>query len=271
MSDITNIEKRSFEKLLGMGSGYVSNFSNRTFKEFIFDSTGKRIYNVAYENGSGSKAQRLRAFWKTESNSIVAKLLNDLLVYVVELGVDANLKQCLENCRRIILRLSQNMPVAEIGAITPNSAEKDFSLLAKSVREAIEKNEPETGLDRLHTFVTKYLRVLCQRHGISTEKDKPLHSLLGEYIKHLKQDGDVESEMTERILKTSISNLEAFNKVRNEQSLAHDNKILNYDESLLVFNHVASTIRFLESVEHRISSISKQTNNELPADDIIPF
>jgi hypothetical protein len=55
--------------------------------------------------------------------------------------------------------------------------------------------------------------------------------------------------MTERILKSSISVMEAFNDVRNVQSLAHDNPILNYDESLLVFNHVSSSIRFITSLE----------------------
>jgi hypothetical protein len=40
MADLTNIEKRQFEKLLGMSGGYVLNFSNRTFDEFVTDSTG---------------------------------------------------------------------------------------------------------------------------------------------------------------------------------------------------------------------------------------
>jgi hypothetical protein len=55
--------------------------------------------------------------------------------------------------------------------------------------------------------------------------------------------------MTLRILKSSISTFEAFNDVRNNQSLAHDNRILNYEESILIFNHVASSIRFLRSIE----------------------
>src|ERR1051325_8418637 len=62
-----------------------------------------------------------------------------------------------------------------------------------------------------------------------------LHSLFGEYVKRLKEHGHLESEMTARILKSSISTLEAFNDVRNNQSLAHDNPILNYDEALLIF------------------------------------
>ena len=269
MSDLSNIEKRNLERLFGMGSGYVLNFSNRTFEEFILDSTGKSIYDSKYDNASGSKANRLRAFWTVESNYVVAKLFGDLLQYVAELGVNPDQEQLHESCRRVVQRLSQSAPVPEIEAITPNTAEKDFATLAKSVREAIEKNEPESGLDRLHTFVVKYLRVICQKHEIRTEKDKPLHSLVGEYVKHLKVRSYIESDMTERILKSSISTLEAFNRVRNDRSFAHDNQILNYDESLLIFNHVASAIRFVEAVERRIAETEKQRSPE--QEDDIPF
>lgn len=251
MSDLSNIEKKNLEKLFGMISGYVLDFSNRTFEEFILDSTGKSIYDQKYDNASGSKANRLRAFWAVEPNYVVAKLLEDLLQYTVELGIKQEEQKLLDSCRRTVQRLAQNTAVPEIEAITPNNAEKDFVSLAKSVRESIEKNEPESGLDRLHTFVVKYMRVICQKHGITTEKDKPLHSLIGEYIKRLKEKGHIKSEMTERILKSSISTLEAFNRVRNDQSFAHDNEVLNYDESLFIFNHVASAIRFIEAIERR--------------------
>lgn len=254
MSDLTSLEKRNLERLLGMGSGYVLDFSNRTFDEFVSDSTGKNIYAGEYETGGGSKANRLRAFWSIESNYIVGKLLGDLLAYASERQISADEQPIVEGCRRIVQRLSVNHSVPEIDAITPNSAEKVFAVLAKAVRESIEKNEPESGLDRLHTFVVKYVRVLCEKRGITTERDKPLHSLVGEYIKRLKEAGDIESEMTERILKSSISILEAFNRVRNEQSFAHDNPILNYDESLLIFSHVTSAIKFIEGVEQRKTS-----------------
>ena len=77
--------------------------------------------------------------------------------------------------------------------------------------------------------------------------------------------------MTERILKSSISTLEAFNRVRNDRSFAHDNQILNYDESLLIFNHVASAIRFIEAVERRISGAGKQSASLSEQEDDIPF
>ncbi|MBU2416354.1 abortive infection family protein [Patescibacteria group bacterium] len=55
--------------------------------------------------------------------------------------------------------------------------------------------------------------------------------------------------MTEKILKSSISVLEAFNEVRNNKSFANDNHVLNYNESILIFNDMANVIRFIESID----------------------
>jgi hypothetical protein len=251
MSDLTNLEKRKFEQLLDMGGGCVMNFSNRTFAEFVIDSTGRDPYDPCYDYGS-SKANRLRGFWKYEGNAVVGKLMGDMLDYGVENGLLTGKDALLETCRRILTRLLQDSPVAEADALARISDDRDFDTVAKAVKEAIEKNEPEAGLDRLHTFVTKYLRTLCIAHDITVTRDKPLHSLFGEYVKRLRNNGHVESEMTARILRSSISTLEAFNDVRNNQSLAHDDPMLHYDEALLIFNYVASLIRFLRSIESRI-------------------
>jgi predicted nucleic-acid-binding Zn-ribbon protein len=62
MSSLTAVEKRRFEQFLGMASGYVLDFSNHSFQEFTRDSCGRDIYDELYNQGSGSKANRLRAF-----------------------------------------------------------------------------------------------------------------------------------------------------------------------------------------------------------------
>jgi hypothetical protein len=80
------MEKSKFEKLLGMETGYVLTFSNRSFAEFVRDSTGRDIYDERYDYASGSKANRLRAFWQKEENSVVGKLMNDMLDYRGEAG-----------------------------------------------------------------------------------------------------------------------------------------------------------------------------------------
>jgi hypothetical protein len=109
LSNLTQVEKRKFERLLGMGGGYVLNFSNRSFAEFIVDSTGLNIYDVRYEHASGSKANRLRKFWEVEGNGIVAKLLGDMLDYGFPVGVRKNetYTALQVECRQIIARLSQ--------------------------------------------------------------------------------------------------------------------------------------------------------------------
>ena len=256
MSDLTNLEKRQFEKVFRMSSGYVLDFSTRTFEEFVIDSTGLSIMEEKYNKDSGSKASRLRSFWSQEHNDVVARLLRDLMQCVSLDNATPEFQKAYDDCSRAIARLSGGNGLQEIVDLTPNSPEKEFAILARTVRESIERNEPEVGLDRLHTFAVKYLRVLCTERGISTDREKPLHSLAGEYVKALRDGRHLESEMTERILKSSISTLDAFNKVRNEQSLAHDNRMLNYDEALLIYSHVASAIRFIEALERRIASPS---------------
>lgn len=251
MANLTTQEKYKLEKLFSMGSGYVLGFSNRSFAEFVFDSIGKDIYDDAgtYSGGGDSKANRLRTFWRVEPNHVAGKLIADLVEHRREWSTEHGEGELLEDCRRIAERLQAGAPVTELGAITPQTAERDLELLVNQVRAAIDANHPEAALDRLHTFVVTYVRRRCDQRGIAYDKKKPLHSLFGEYRKNLKAHGHVESEMGDRILKSVTSTLDAFNDVRNNRSFAHDNPVLGYDEALLICNHVCSVIRFLNSIE----------------------
>jgi hypothetical protein len=289
VSDLTNLEKRKFERLFEMGGGYVLNFSNRTFDEFVTDTVGRSIYDSKYDGYGSSKANRLRAFWQAESNHVVGKLMGALIDYQNEVE-DENqksgnfyLKKKAEElqqsaslraeCRRIVTRLLQDQPVPELEALAAISDEKDFEVVARAVRDAIEKNEPESALDRLHTFVIKYVRTLCTERGLLVTRDKPLHSLFGEYVKSIEKSGKIESGMTLRILKSTISTLDAFNDVRNNRSLAHDNPILNYDEALLIFNHVASSVRFLSTLQRKNQAhkLFQEEASTPIIDDDVPF
>jgi hypothetical protein len=269
MADLSRRERRELEDILGMRTGYVLDFSNRTFDDFVFDSTGRAIYDARYESGSGSKANRLRAFWTIEPNHLVAKLLADLLDHCVRQGADESTGSPVATCRQMVARLSGGSTVADLDVIAPNADGPEFDMLARAVRESIEKHEPEAGLDRLHAFLTKFLRVLCETRGISPQRDKPLHSVVGEYIKALRAKELIHSDMTERILKSTISTFEAFNTVRNDQSLAHPNKLLTYEEALFIFNHVTSAVRFLREVEAAAARAEREDSSSDSYD--LPF
>jgi hypothetical protein len=129
MSDLTYIEKSKFEQLLGMSGGYVLQFSNRSFSEFVRDSTGCDIYNSRYDYSSGSKANRLRAFWQKEDNRLVGKLMDDLLDFV---GGDGPLY---DECRRIVTRLLQGEPNGKAQATPPQSAASSQAARSQALAE----------------------------------------------------------------------------------------------------------------------------------------
>lgn len=251
MADLTYADKKKLERYLEMGGGYVCDFTNTSFEDFVYTTTNIYIYDDKYTKHSGSKANRLRAFWEKESNQIVAKLLEELLEYWKEESPDSTLI-IYQQCKEIVEKLKSWNPVESIDNLNPEVSEKDIHQLFESIKDSMLKDKPQEALDRLHTYVIKYIRIICDKHSIKYEKKTPIHSLFGGYIKFLKREGYIESEMSVRILKSSISILEAFNDVRNYQSLAHDNNILNYDEAALIFYNISCTMNFIKRIEKRI-------------------
>lgn len=228
-----------------MPTGYVMDFSNNSFQAFIYDSVKINIYDDKYFYASGSKANRLRAFFNEEPSYKVGQLLSAFLDYwhtkaiARENGFNFERDENIyKECLKIAKKLKEEKIVDEIEVIKEVEDDRDFNLLAKSIRESIDKNEPETALDRLHTYSMKFIRHLCENHQIEVKKDEPLNALFGKYVKFIVTHDNIESQMTERILKYSIHVLEAFNDIRNNRSFAHDNPILNYSESVLIFNNV---------------------------------
>ncbi len=69
------------DDLFGISSGYVLDFTNRTFAEFFEKELGIDIYDNKYAYGSGSKGRRLYAFLDIEPETLVARALRALWEY----------------------------------------------------------------------------------------------------------------------------------------------------------------------------------------------
>jgi len=108
MSSLTEIEKRYFEKLLGMQSGYVLDYSDTTFGE-LFNRHRINIHDQKYQTYGTSKAKKLRAFWEKEPDVLVGKVLTELLdAYEADCHLNKRETEpsVLEKSRGIIQRLS---------------------------------------------------------------------------------------------------------------------------------------------------------------------
>jgi hypothetical protein len=261
MANLKSSERHKLESYLEMKTGYVCDFSNNTFAEFVLENTGVLIYSGKY---SGSKASRLRAFWDQESDHLVAKLLGEMIEYwkiqktTPLVGYQVFNSVLYEECRKVVTRLQSEGAVENMDALTANANDNDSVLLVQSIKASIDHNQPEQALDRLHTFVVKYIRQLCTRHAIPFNHKTPLHSLFGLYVKYLEQHSLIESGMSKIILKSSITVLDSYNSVRNNQSLAHANPLLNRDESLLICSDIFSLIKFVKSIEDKLAERKKQ-------------
>lgn len=133
MSNLTNLQKQIFEKLFNMKTGYVLDFSDNTFQDFVKTSVKRDIFDKKYEKvcdelgyDNCSKANRLRCFWDIESDSIVYKLLKELLKYYEHIYDD----------------------------------EKDWELLDKAKDLVNDSNSIETNSNDEETFLKKEFEVI---------------------------------------------------------------------------------------------------------------
>jgi len=104
------IERQKISRLLNH-SGYVLNFTNATYQEFIIEKTGSDLYTKY----GMSKGKNLEAIVLNESDIIVGKLLIELLRYMQDIGwVDDNNRILFDECAKMGNRLigRENTPPA---------------------------------------------------------------------------------------------------------------------------------------------------------------
>jgi hypothetical protein len=169
MSDLTYLEKCKFESLLDMDGGYVLNFSDRTFNDLFLDSIGLDV-NSRYK---GSKANRLRGFWRQESNSIVGKLMGDMLEY----GADGKLfngkEELLEKCRGIVERLLQNGPVISAKEHSKEPAQQQSRSQRSMFNVLIHGNPTQWETDQLMRIDVRRFKEYSGSEADSISSSKP--------------------------------------------------------------------------------------------------
>jgi len=112
MSSLTDIDKRYLEKIFGMRSGYVLDYSDATYGEF-FSRYKINIHGSRYQSYGTSKAKKMRAFWELEPDSVVAPVLAEMLASYeadCELNGREVEKGILDKTKAIVARLGGKGP-----------------------------------------------------------------------------------------------------------------------------------------------------------------
>jgi hypothetical protein len=105
MSSLSLIDKRRLEELFNMSSGYVLNFSDRTFGDFFVEIVKIDIHSEKYQTNGSSKAKKLRSFWKLESDYLVGTVILALVELAEVMSSDTINKALATQCKDIGNRL----------------------------------------------------------------------------------------------------------------------------------------------------------------------
>lgn len=273
---LTAEEMEIMETLFDMRTGYVLDYSDITFESTVRYATGVDIFDDK-RYPRVSKANRLRHFLQIESPYKIGKLLDALLARYQTLKVRDNKhrddEELVEKLRAAARRLQDETYSVQL----PYEGEEDFAVLSEDISRALQNEQPELVLDRLHTYAVKYLRKVCETHDIETRDEKgnffSLQSLAGKLKKCYESIEVLQSGFALQAIKVSISLFESFNTVRNDQSYAHDNRVLQGNEAEYVVRIVSATLNLIEQIEQFIKedNRSKKTGLEGLPNDLFDF
>lgn len=254
---IPRVERDKLETALQMGEGYVLDFSDRTFNDFFYETLGidPETEGRLFNGRGSSKAKRLRSFIERAPASHAAKLLRELWDYRASIRTRpmSPAEQDLQaNYFTVVGRFEGASHEIDSSAFETFEPSETLEELVASIRRDLDAKRPHAALDRLHTYCMKRFASLVKKHGGGESGvDDPLHSRVGRYVRFLGAERNL-TQMSERIIKSSISVFEAMNDIRNNKSLAHDNpQLIDPDEARFIFDSVTAILRYIKSVDGR--------------------
>lgn len=261
MSNLTFKERRLISEVLEFNNGYIfkylgqyEEYTKTTTRDIIFGACGIDIFrDVNYQGLSQQKC--LERIWEVESNHVAGNVLSDFLEFYIEHYPPGLLEEG-EKIRYVRCREVADRLLSSADIHLPFPVSEQLSILQSDINRALSAGNPELCLDRLHTFTSEYLRLICEAHRIPTVNEKgehyPLNSIVGGLQKYYRTNNLVQSEFSLIALRNSIDLFSKYNGVRNDQSFAHPNAVLNKAEAAYVVQIVSSTLTLIEQIEKTV-------------------
>jgi hypothetical protein len=129
---VSTLELRAIDTVLGMGGGYVLDFTDRTFAEFFRDH-GVQIDDPRYSVEGASKAKRLRYFLRITPPPLAGKVLAGLLEYRLTSSGEVD-PGAWDTAAMVADRLGGVPPRVKQQRPEPPAAMTEQELLARSLR-----------------------------------------------------------------------------------------------------------------------------------------
>ena len=142
-----------------------------------------------------------------------------------------------------------NSELARTDAIDKFSENETLQELVLAIERDIQANKPEAALDRLHTYcMKKFAHLLLIDTKVEFDKDEPLQSRAGKYIKAIQSEAKIR-DISLKIMKSAISVFDSYNQIRNNESFAHDNELVDRSEARFIFDSITTILRLIKAFE----------------------
>lgn len=211
MSTFSMAERDNLEKFLGMSGGYVLNFSDRTFGEFVFETVGIDIHDEKYTAEGTSKAKKLRTFWKLEPDYTVGKFLLALIDHDASLNAEqtAEAKALADKCRQIATRLLAGGP--SLNPLKEHAKVLNANHLAEQIRrlEASVETDPSLAIGTAKELIETCCKTILAERGKPVTGTPDVSTLTKETLKELKlvPEGVPDAARGADVIKRLLSNL----------------------------------------------------------------
>lgn len=119
MANLKATQMLLLEDVFQMGSGFVLNFSDRTYSAFFAEELSINIDDPKYAVAGGSKGKRLRYFLQNETRPTVVKTIKALWEYREAIRERAGEKEAITNAPQKVAELVRSLGGQWDGGTTP--------------------------------------------------------------------------------------------------------------------------------------------------------
>ncbi len=203
--DEPTLDMRLVDEALGMQQGYVLDFNDASFNDFVRRKFGIDASAPTYTVDGVSKAKRLRALLRSLVPGAQAEVLRGFWAYRQQSrGMHHSIKlepKVEADFLAMIARLEAGSPPIGTDPLEAFSDDPTLLALIEAIQREIQANAPNAALDRLHTYAVKKFTDLLEREGETAGDKETVQSRASRYISKLHQRGEI-GEYSAKIAKS---------------------------------------------------------------------
>jgi len=264
MAKLTVNERELVYKFFDISGGYVllelyrKTGKNKTWtQKLIYEATNVDIYqDDGYTSLSQQKA--IEKIIEEKSSLEVADLLKAFYDYVLfnkqeylrtysQWCYEDLFEELSKQINDLILKLKLSAPIQTL----PSLDNAGLRSLEKDLKQKLEKQEYDLAIDRLHTFSLFFLEQLCKNNKLTPKLDPKGHIMFDDMVSQLQtkfEGNNLLNNFDKETIKNSKIMLQKYNEVRNKESFAHPNKVIENAKAQYVVENIISLLNYLGEI-----------------------